>query len=182
MYPSPPASPRQAMEQQQRPSRERRAFSFPTPPTLDDFARPSLRRRSASLNSHPWFNAGIEDFAEEYDLGEQRLGGGSNSDDDAADTGDRDMDWSMNGGELVFVDEGGNITREMARDSIREDVMGSPVLGSENDDVAYGRAGLALSPRALRGSCGHCGDYEIGGLGLYVIEEDVEAEQVEASA
>lgn len=82
------------------------------------------------MNSHPWTHSD----ALEFDLGEQRLGGGELYEDEDEQGG---MDWSMNGGEVVF-----------------------------------GVAGVALSPRAMQGSCCHC--EHASGLGLYVIDEEEE--------
>jgi hypothetical protein len=98
-----------------------------------------LRHRSASLTSHPYTYASDQNKnqidAEEFDLGEQTLGGGMLF--DIEEEEHDGMEWSMNGGEVVF-----------------------------------GAAGVAMSPRALRGSCCRC-ECECGaGLGLYVIDED----------
>ncbi|KAF2648927.1 hypothetical protein K491DRAFT_722153 [Lophiostoma macrostomum CBS 122681] len=166
LYPSPPPSPHpaqlaftlqpqsqfQSQSQNLFRSRERRAFSTP-PPAAPTPPLP-LRHRSASLTSHPPLytfsneRVQVEINAEEFDLGEQTLGGGMLFDveEEGEDTkgmglGQDDMEWSMNGGEVVF-----------------------------------GAAGVAMSPRALRGSCCPCEHECGGGLGLYVIDEEGEGE------
>lgn len=71
------------------------------------------------------------------------------------------MKWSMNGGEIVA---GGN------------------GIDIEEGEVVYGAAGVAVSPRVMRGRCCECG-HEGEGLGLYVIDEveecDAETEGLE---
>ncbi|KAF2005969.1 hypothetical protein P154DRAFT_530260 [Amniculicola lignicola CBS 123094] len=162
MYPSPPPSPMHALHSTAQ-GRERRAFTFPA-----QHASPPIQprlTRSSSLSSHPWFpepstpshasstyshmstpalsntdtmsSAGttpnttpLLDGAE-FDLGAQKLGVSLYEDEDSTDA----MEWSMNGGK-VFLGDGEHKVE-----------MGS---------VVFGAAGIAMSPRALKGGCCEC--------------------------
>ncbi|KAF2475318.1 uncharacterized protein BDR25DRAFT_310723 [Lindgomyces ingoldianus] len=119
MYPSPPPSPGPAAYTQGR-TRERRAFTFPVAPSPpphplsqgqdQDQDQPPFPKvvRTTSMSSHPTRSrARSKSFdptriplssEEEFDIGGQqlRLGGGSMYDDD------EDMEWSFNGGSIVF--------------------------------------------------------------------------------
>ena len=75
---------------------------------------------------------------------------------------------TLGGGMLFDVDEEGE------GDAMEWSMNGGKI---EDGEVVYGAAGVAVSPRAMRGRCCECG-HEGEGLGLYVIdEEDGEMEE-----
>lgn len=123
-YPSPPDSP-SAHQNPHSATRARRASSFPPPPGPSLLSQPPTRLRASTVPSLPAPFPAVD------------LGGDLEPiDEDVED----DLEWSMNGGEVVF-----------------------------------GAAGVAVSPRAMRGLCCHC---DCRGLGLYVIEEEEEVQNV----
>ncbi|KAF2787379.1 hypothetical protein K505DRAFT_396817, partial [Melanomma pulvis-pyrius CBS 109.77] len=93
-YPSPPASPHHQLDHAQR----RRAFSFPPAPAGPTPPRTHSAALSLSGTSNLSHSAFELDDAPDYDLGEQKLGGGSIDE----DREDEAWNWSLNGGDVVF--------------------------------------------------------------------------------
>lgn len=145
----------------------------------------STKNRSLSVDSNPWNPAGTAHDAARtaFDLGERVLGGGGIDDDDAGEKEDFgtgkgfNFEWSLDGGEIMFLDEHGDEVDRHQEEHYDDDDE-DPV------DVVFGAAGVALSPRAMKGRerdcCGCCcGGGRGMGLGLYVIEEEGEEMEVD---